>query len=292
MSKSPTHVPDFGLEPSAYLSGVEIKVAGKDPNKTLVYVYTNQHEEKFLVGKKAVMCITGRVLGNHTKSLVGNKHHSFEYNGKTISVEEGKEAYSITLIDVDDNRDDKELVDMFESGFFGMQLDDLKEVFDDLIEKTYKSKQCFAGFKKKFKIKSRKAFEETVNYVGFADKEYGQQQKFECPVWFKDREDPFYLYEVDRNGNGLTQLEQEFISNGSIVTVPFTISFYCSMETGKSFIRCTLRKAALIVYNKPIVVSKARVPTMAKRFGKVTLKSDKNSGTESYEAYVNDDDDQ
>ena len=50
--------------------------------------------------KKAVMCITGSVLGNHTKSLVGNKNHSFEYNGKTICVEKGKEAYSITLTDV------------------------------------------------------------------------------------------------------------------------------------------------------------------------------------------------
>ena len=99
MSKSPTHVPDFGLQPNAFLSGVEIKVAGKDLNKSLVYVYA-EHEEKFLVGKKAVMCITGRVLGNHTKSLVGNKNHSFEYNGKTICVEKGKEAYSITLTDV------------------------------------------------------------------------------------------------------------------------------------------------------------------------------------------------
>jgi hypothetical protein len=63
-----------------------------------------------------------------------------------------------------------------------------------------------------------------------------------------------------------------------------------SMETGKTFLRCILRKAALIVYNKPVVVAKARVPTMAKRFGKVTLKSEKQSATENYEAYVDDDD--
>ena len=81
------------------------------------------------MGKKALMCITGRILGNHTKSLVGNKNHSFEYNGKTICVEKGKEAYSITLIDVDGNRDDEELVEMFQSGFFGKQVDDLNEVF-------------------------------------------------------------------------------------------------------------------------------------------------------------------
>ncbi len=78
-------------------------------------------------------------------------------------------------------RDDKELVDMFQCGFFQKQLEDLKKVMDDLIKKTYKSKQCFAGFKKKIKIKSLEAFQETVNYVGFADKDYGEQQKFECP---------------------------------------------------------------------------------------------------------------
>ncbi len=40
-------------------------------------------------------------------------------------------------------RDDKELVDMFQCGFFQKQLEDLKKVMDDLIEKNIQIETMF-----------------------------------------------------------------------------------------------------------------------------------------------------
>jgi hypothetical protein len=66
---------------------------------THIHITQKNHTKQSQRTKEQHEKITITCTGcNHTKSLVGNKHHSFEYNnGKTISVEEGKEAYSITF---------------------------------------------------------------------------------------------------------------------------------------------------------------------------------------------------
>ena len=104
--------------------------------------------------------------------IVGSKGHFKSVDFIINHIKEKTQDSGVVIVD-EFSPDIDRAISMYDN--------DLKKVMDDLIEKTYKSKQCFAGFKKKIKIKSLEAFQETVNYVGFADKDYGEQQKFECP---------------------------------------------------------------------------------------------------------------